>query len=35
MSDVRGEIVGLPIEEVLGHKRTVNQGIYEDVLKLR
>ena len=35
VSDVRGEIVGLPIEEVLGHKRTVNQGIYEDVLKLR
>lgn len=35
ISDVRGEIVGLPIEEVLGHKRTVNQGIYEDVLKLR
>ncbi len=32
VSDVRGEIVGLPIEEVLGHKRTVNQGIYEDVL---
>ena len=28
VSDVRGEIVGLPIEEVLGHKRTVNQGIY-------
>ena len=35
VSDVRGEIVGLQIEEVLGHKRTVNQGIYEDVLKLR
>lgn len=35
VSDVRGEIVGLPIEEVLGHKRTVNQGIYEDVFKLR
>lgn len=35
ISDVKGEIVGLPIEEVLGHKRTVNQGIYEDVLKLR
>ena len=35
VSDVRGEIVGLPIEEVLGHKRKVNQGIYEDVLKLR
>ena len=35
VSDVRGEIVGLPIEEVLGHKRTVKQGIYEDVLKLR
>ena len=35
VSDVKGEIVGLPIEEVLGHKRKVNQGIYEDVLKLR
>lgn len=35
VSDVRGEIIGLPIEEVLGHRRTVNQGIYEDVLKLR
>lgn len=35
VSDVRGEIIGLPIEEVLGHKRKVNQGIYEDVLKLR
>lgn len=35
VSDVKGEIVGLPIEEVLGHKREVNQGIYEDVLKLR
>lgn len=35
MSEVRGEIVGLPIEEVLGHKRKVNTGIYEDVLKLR
>ena len=35
ISDVKGEIVGLPIKEVLGHKRQVNQGIYEDVLKLR
>ena len=35
MSEVKGEIVGLPIEEVLGHKRKVNTGIYEDVLKLR
>ena len=35
VSDVKGEIVGLPIAEVLGHKRIVNQGIYEDVLKLR
>lgn len=35
VSDVKGEIVGLPIQEVLGHKRKVNQGIYEDVLKLR
>ncbi len=35
ISDVKGEIVGLPIEEVLSHKRQVNTGIYEDVLKLR
>lgn len=35
ISDVKGEIVGLPIQEVLGHKRKINQGIYEDVLKLR
>ena len=35
ISDVKGEIVGLPIQEVLGHTRKVNQGIYEDVLKLR
>ena len=35
ISDVKGEIVGLPIQEVLVHKRKVNQGIYEDVLKLR
>ena len=35
VSDVKGEIVGLPITEVLGHKREVNKGIYEDVLKLR
>ena len=35
ISDVKGEIIGLPIQEVLGHKRQVNQGIYEDVLKLR
>ena len=35
VSDVKGEIVGLPIEEVLGHRRAVNQGIYDDVLKLR
>ena len=35
ISDVKGEIVGLPIQEVLGHKRKVNQGIDEDVLKLR
>lgn len=35
ISDVKGEIVGLPFQEVLGHKRQVNQGIYEDVLKLR
>lgn len=35
ISDVKGEIVGLPIDEVLGHKRQVDEGIYEDVLKLR
>lgn len=35
VSDVKGEIIGLPIEEVLEHKRQVNQGIYDDVLKLR
>lgn len=35
MSTVKGEIIGLPIEEVLGHKREVNEGIYEDVLTLR
>lgn len=35
MSTVKGEIVGLPIEEVLSHKREVNEGIYEDVLTLR
>lgn len=35
ISDVKGEIVGLPIEEVLSHKRAVDQGIYEDVIKLR
>ena len=35
VSDVKGEIVGLPIQEVLGHKRVINNGIYEDVLKLR
>lgn len=35
MSTVKGEIVGLPIEKVLDHKRKVNEGIYEDVLTLR
>jgi len=35
VSEIKGEIVGLPIEEVLGHKRKVDEGIYEDVLKLR
>ncbi|MCD8027505.1 MAG: 6-phosphofructokinase [Erysipelotrichaceae bacterium] len=29
------EIVGLPITEVLGHKREYDKGIYEDVLKIR
>ena len=32
ISDVKGEIVGLPIQEVLGHKRKVNQGIYDCLL---
>lgn len=35
VSEVKGEIVGLPIEKVLDHRRVVNEGIYEDVLKLR
>ncbi len=35
VSTVKGEIVGLPIQEVLGHRRVVNEGIYEDVIKLR
>ncbi len=35
MSKVKGEIVGLPIEEVLSHKRQINEAIYEDVLTLR
>ena len=35
VSDVKGEIIGLPIEEVLSHRRRVDDGIYEDVLKLR
>ncbi len=35
MSTVKGEIVGLPITEVLGHKRKVNEGLYDDVLTLR
>jgi 6-phosphofructokinase 1 len=35
ISEVKGEIIGLPITEVLSHKRKVNEGIYEDVLKLR
>ncbi len=35
VSEVHGEIKGLPITEVLGHKREVDHGIYEDVEKLR
>ena len=35
MSTVKGEIVGLPIQEVLSHKRKVDHDIYEDALGLR
>ena len=35
VSEVKGEIVALPIPEVLSHRREVNEGIYEDVLKVR
>ncbi len=35
ISQQGSEIVGLPITEVLGHKRQYDKGIYEDVLKIR
>lgn len=35
VSEVNGKITGLPIEEVLTHKRKINFGIYEDAMKLR
>jgi 6-phosphofructokinase 1 len=35
MSTVKGEIVGLPITEVLSHKRKTNEDLYKDVLTLR
>ena len=35
VSEVNGEIKGLPITEVLGHKRETDFSIYEDAIKLR
>jgi 6-phosphofructokinase 1 len=35
VSEVNGKITGLPIEDVLTHKRKINFGIYEDAMKLR
>ncbi len=35
VSEVHGEIKGLPITEVLSHKRAVDYDIYEDLLKIR
>lgn len=35
MSTVKGEIKGLPIEEVLSHKRAVNYDLYEEAVGLR
>lgn len=35
VSEVNGKITGLPIVEVLAHKRKINFGIYEDAMKLR
>lgn len=35
VSDVRGEIVGLDIQETLATKNTTDNGIYEDAVKLR
>jgi 6-phosphofructokinase 1 len=35
MSTVKGEIIGLPITEVLSHKRKTNEDLYKDVLTLR
>ena len=35
VSEVNGQIKGLPITEVLGHKRETDFSIYEDAIKLR
>ena len=35
MSKVNGEIVGLPIEKVLDHKRKVDESFYHDVITIR
>ena len=35
MSTVKGEIVGLPIAEVLSHKRKVDTDLYEEAIGLR
>lgn len=35
MSTVKGEIVGLPIQDVLDHKRSIDHGFYDDVITIR
>jgi 6-phosphofructokinase (EC 2.7.1.11) len=35
VSEVNGKITGLPIADVLAHKRKIDFGIYEDAMKLR
>lgn len=35
VSTVKGELVGLPIESVLSHKRQPNKDIYQDVITIR
>ncbi len=35
VSEVNGQIKGLPIEQILTHKRVTDFGIYEDAMKLR
>lgn len=35
IAEQKGEIVAVPMLEIFENKRTVNQGIYDDVLKLR